>query len=68
MLGKNIFTVQHPPEACPDRRIPGYRFVRHDGGGKIMPKNPEIKSSEVPVRCHRLGPQNLTMRNAGPQP
>ena len=45
-VGKNIFTVQYHPEACPGPLDSGYlfdRFIAYDGGGKIMPKNPDIK-------------------------
>ena len=44
--GKNIFTVQFHPEACPGPQDSGYlfdRFMNMMGGDEIMPKNPEIK-------------------------
>ena len=45
-VGKNIFTVQFHPEACPGPQDSGYlfdRFIKHDGRSEIMPRNPEIK-------------------------
>ena len=44
--GKNIFTVQFHPEACPGPQDTGYlfdRFMEMMGGSKIMPKNKDIK-------------------------
>ncbi len=44
--GKNIFTVQYHPEACPGPQDSGYlfdRFIKMMGGEAQMPKNPDIK-------------------------
>ena len=45
-VGKNIFTVQYHPEACPGPQDSGYlfdRFINMMGGNALMPKNPDIK-------------------------
>ncbi len=45
-IGKNIFTVQFHPEACPGPQDSGYlfdRFMKMMGGERIMPKIQDIK-------------------------
>ena len=45
-VGKNIFTVQFHPEACPGPQDSAYlfdRFINMMGGDEIMPRNQEIK-------------------------
>ena len=45
-VGKNIFTVQFHPEACPGPQDSGYlfdRFMDMMKGAEIMPRNKEIK-------------------------